>query len=79
MSVKLNRCNGHRSGGTFFCCETLTGGSITVDCFGDRLATVGGDLSIKVTGPAGSQRATIGAREARAMAYSILAQQGMDS
>ena len=78
MGVRQNRCKGHQHGNCFFCCETQTGGYLMVSCFGDRLRTVGGDLSLKASGPEGSQMVTLGPREARALAYAILAQQGVD-
>ncbi len=76
MGVRRSRCHNHMQGNCFFCQETDTGGFIELHCFGDRLTRVGGDISIKVSGPEGSQIATLGSRTALAMAYAILAQQG---
>lgn len=78
MAVRKNRCSQHRFlRGCFFCTETNTGGYIEVTCFGDRLRTQGGDISLKLVGPEGSQIGTLGSREACALAYAILAQQGV--
>lgn len=77
MAVRANRCKAHQHGNCFFCCETQTGGYLHVSCFGDRLRTIGGDLSIKVATPEGSAMGTLDPRSARALAYAILAQQGV--
>lgn len=77
MAVRRSRCQIHGQRGCFFCTETNSGGFVELNCFGNRLTRVGGDISIKVSGPEGSQIATLGSRQALALAYAILAQQGV--